>query len=226
MTRKTRNVKKRNVSNSEGSIERIPRIAMGNNLAFGFPPKLLTKLRYADTYAMVSTAGTIAKQVMNINSIFDPDSTGVGHQPLYRDTYAAIYDQYAVVSATIKATYVSLASTSGVHAGLVLDDDSSVSNTITTLMEQNLGVNTLLSTSSGALSVRTLTGNFNCKRDLGIDPYASETYKTAVGSNPTEDYCALVWMVPADGSSTVTNQVVVEIEYTVLWTELSTPTSS
>ena len=204
----------------------VPRIALGNRLCFGFPPVLLTKLRYAESYALTVTSGSIAKQVNSLNSIFDPDQTGSGHQPMYRDQYAVIYDQYAVVSSKIKVTYVSLFTGTAVHIGLVKDDNTTTSSTYSTLMEQNMGKHTLLACRDGALSCKVLTLSFDCKKDLGIDPYASETYKTDLGANPTETYDCLSWATPVDGSSSGTVQICVEVEYLVLFTELSTPSAS
>ncbi len=204
----------------------VPRIALGNQLMFGFPSQLLTKLRYVDTYALVSTSGSVAKQVNCCNGIYDPDLTGVGHQPLYRDTFAAIYDQYAVVSTKIKATFNNLYDSTSFHAGIVMDDDGTTSSSPTTLMEMNLGKNVLLPPKSGSLSSRTLSIVFDAKRHLGIDPYTSETYKTAVTTNPTEQSTVLFWASPGDGAATGTVQVNVEMEFLVLFTELATPTGS
>lgn len=208
------------------TMTRVPRIGLGNRIQFGFPTTLLTKLRYNDTYNLTSTAGTIAKQVMGLNSIFDPDISGGGHQPLYRDTFAAVYDQYSVVSSKITVQFANLHTATSAHVGLLLDDDSSTSSTYSVLMEQNRGINTLLAPLAGGLSVNKLSLNFDCQRDLGIDPYTSETYKTAIGSNATEVMDCLVWAAPADTSSTGTVQAVVTIEYLVFFTELQTPTSS
>lgn len=204
----------------------VPRIALGNNLMFGFPSRILTKLRYVDTYALVSTSGTVAKQVLYLNSTFDPDNTGTGHQPLYRDTYAAVYDEYAVVSTKAIIDFQSLATGTGLSCGAVIDDDNSTSSTVTTLMEQNNGKHMLLPPLLGSLSNRTITINWDCEKHLGINPYTSSEYKTPVGSNPTVLASLLLWSAPADGSSTTTNQVQVTLEQTVLWTELSTPTQS
>lgn len=198
---------------------------MGANI-FGFPPKMVAKLRYCDTYQITSTAGSIAKQVLYLNSTFDPDNTGTGHQPLYRDTYAAIYLQYAVISAKVRLTFVSNAATSAMLVGGLIDDDNSTSTTVSVLCEQSSGQHWLIPNATGSLNTHTFYFNWNCMKWLGIDPYASETYKTAVGSNPTEISSFLIWAAPCDGSSTTTTTVFVEMEQTVLWTELTTPTSS
>jgi len=199
--------------------------ALSKNI-FGFPTKLVTKLRYCDIHQLTSTAGSIGKQLYNINSTFDPDQTGTGHQPMYRDTYAGIYDQYAVVSAKITVIFISNAATSAMLVGTVVDDDSSTSSTFQTLCEQSTGEHYLIPNSTGSLNNHKFVINWSAKNHLGIDPYASETYKTAVASNPTEISTLLCWAYPADGSSTTSTTIFVEVEQTVLWTELATPVQS
>ena len=57
------------------------------------------RLTYCDTYLEeVSYANSAAIQVWRMNSIFDPDFTGVGHQPLFRDMWASQYDFYTVLA--------------------------------------------------------------------------------------------------------------------------------
>lgn len=187
---------------------------------------MLTRLRYVDAYALTSTAGSLAKQLFVINSTFDPDSTGTGHQPLYRDTYAAIYDQYAVVSAKIKVTFTSNATTSSMIVGGVFDDDTSTSASTIVMLEQNTSKHLFLANNVGALSNGSLTFHWDCKKMLGIDPYTSQTYKTAVGSNPSEQAIFAVFAAPADLASTTVTQCLVEIDFLVLFTELQTPTVS
>ncbi len=211
---------------NDASMPVVPRIAMGNRQVFGFPPTLLTKLRYVDTYPLVSTSGSLAKQLFKINSIFDPDSSGVGHQPLYRDTYAAIYDYYAVVSVKATVQFQSLNTSSGSTVGILIDDDTSTSTNANVLMEQNYGKKILLPPVNGSLSNRTLTLDWDCKKILNIDPFTSQAYRTAQGSDPTELSTLLVWSASADGTSTGTVQAMVTLEFTVIFSELTTPTVS
>lgn len=194
-------------------------------IALGFPPTLLTKVRYYDTLAMTVTTGSLGKQVMRWNSTFDPDYTNVGHQPLYRDQFAAIYDHYAVVSARANVKIVNT-STVPLIVGCVTDDDSSASGLVATLCEQTTGQHMLLPPLSGSISSVTFRPTWDCKKVLGIDPYASEEYKTAVGSNPTEESYLHIWGTVTDGSSSASIIVSVEIEFDCLWTELQTPISS
>ncbi len=79
---------------------------------------------------------------------------------------------------------------------------------------------------SGSRSEWTVNPTWKCTEVLGIDPFASETYKTAVGSNPTEISTLAIWSIPSDGASTIISPTRVEIEFEVLFTELTTPTQS
>jgi hypothetical protein len=185
----------------------------------------MTKLRYCDYHNLTSTSGALAKLTYRWNSTFDPYQTGVGHQPLYRDTYAGIYDHYAVVRATAIIRVVNPGTVSSLF-GAITDDDSSSSATFQTLMEQNHGRHSELTPLTGSKSDDTFVMTWDCKQILSIDPFTSEEYKTAVGSDPTEESYLVVWAIPVDGSSTNTLGVTIELIQEVLWTELTTPTQS
>ncbi len=204
----------------------VPRIALGNRMVCGFPNSIMTKLKYADAYTITTTSGSIGKQLFIWNSTYDPDSTGSGHQPLYRDVYASVYDHYSVVSATVKVTFQPLTTVTGMHVGIVTDDDTSTTTNFNVLVEQNNGKHLLMPPLNGSLSNRTLSMSWDCKSILNIDPYTSEAYKTPVGSNPSEESTLLVWVTAADGSSSPSCQVFVELTQVVLWSELTTPTTS
>lgn len=200
-------------------------VAGGSGSVFGFPNKVLTRLRYVDTLAMVGTSGAIAKQIFRLNSTFDPDQTGVGHQPLYRDTYASLYDHYAVVETRVHIKVVNNGDIP-INCGFLIDDDTTTSTTATVLMEQNNGQSRVVPAKTGALSTAEFRYNWSCQKILGIDPFASETYKTAIGSNPTEESNLLVWHQACDAATTSGAYVHVQLEMLVLWTELTSPTSS
>lgn len=228
MTKQTKTKRARNsakLTRANESVKSVPQLALGRNLCYGFPPKLLTKLRYCDTIPLTSTVGSLAKNIFYVNSTFDPDNTGTGHQPLYRDTFAAIYDQYAVVSAQIKVTFVNMLAIP-LMCGLAIDDDNSISANYNVLAEQNLSQMKLVPALTGSVSSTNMTFSWSCVKHLGIDPYASETYKTAIGANPTEVASVGIWGQPVDLTTTGTFYAHVEIDQVVLFTELTTPTQS
>lgn len=188
---------------------------------YGFPNTIITKLRYADNLVLTSTLGARALNVYAANGIFDCDITGVGHQPMYRDNYAALYDQYVVIGAKITATFATTSVVTPMLVGVVADDDITSTLTVTTLMEQNNG-SSVMTCAAGGPPV-TISRTFSPLRDIGIAAKDDGTAATAVGANPAELWCFNVWAATGDLASTASVWVKVQIEYTVKFTELQTP---
>lgn len=60
------------------------------------PAQMKVAMKYNTHYSVTSGAGTATDRVFKLNSIFDPDHTGTGHQPLGRDQWALLYSHYRV----------------------------------------------------------------------------------------------------------------------------------
>jgi hypothetical protein len=60
--------------------------------------RYICKMKYAETVA-TDANGRFA---FNLNSIFDPNRTGVGHQPYGHDTLQTLYNRYRVISTTYR----------------------------------------------------------------------------------------------------------------------------
>ncbi len=206
-------------------VPSVPKISLGGKNIFGFPPTLQTRLRYCDTVPITCTSGALGKYVFQVNSLFDPDFTGTGHQPLYRDTFSAIYDSYAVVSARVRARMVNTANIPA-HCGVVFEDDTTASTSYNVLMEQNTGQHWLLPSQSGSLSSHSFSINWSCEKMLGIDPYHDQSYKSAFGSNPTVLGALCCWIQPVDLATTATYYLNIEIDQLVYLSDLATPTVS
>lgn len=58
------------------------------------PNRYICKMKYATS--VVTNAG--GQYVFNLNSLFDPDRTGIGHQPYGYDTLSSMYNRYRVIS--------------------------------------------------------------------------------------------------------------------------------
>lgn len=60
-----------------------------------FGSNFTTTLNYADSYAI--SPATVPVHVLRMNSIYDPDYTTTGHQPMGRDQLAELYNRYRVL---------------------------------------------------------------------------------------------------------------------------------
>ena len=73
-------------------------------ISYGFPRCQLVRMVYFQQVRL-DPAGTPATHVFMANSVYDPDWTNTGgHQPMFHDQYAAVYNKYKVVSSRIDIT--------------------------------------------------------------------------------------------------------------------------
>lgn len=96
-------------------------------LTFLDPHRYIT-LKYVDTFSVSLTASTGGQQIYNLNSLFDPDRTGTGHQPYGFDQMAALYNRYRV----LRTGYRIVVSASSPFGLLVLPLNGLLSAAITT----------------------------------------------------------------------------------------------
>lgn len=75
---------------------RKPRTTLVNRSLQPFPSRYITKLKYSG--AFVLNVGNNYSQTMNLNSVYDPDRTNLGHQPYGYDQITPLYNRYRVIS--------------------------------------------------------------------------------------------------------------------------------
>lgn len=80
-------------------IQRKRRVArptgLVNKALQPLPQRYITKMKYSEVITTDAITGAYA---MNLNSVWDPNRTGVGHQPYSFDTLASLYNRYRVIS--------------------------------------------------------------------------------------------------------------------------------
>lgn len=199
----------------------------------GFPASQIVKLTYAQEVTLDSTAGFFAENTFRLNSIFDPDFTGGGHQPMNRDIWGVIYGHYTVLSTKMKATYAGNATAANVipnYYGLILDDDGAGTSPYTAATDvfENPNASALTWRIAGVMGQGShpdknagLVKHFSAKKFFGVDkPQDGAAYGANIGSNPAKGAFGTVWTTgvgEANGGSVV---ILVQIEYTVLFDQL------
>lgn len=80
-----------------------------------FPMIMHTKHEYCQNFGLGNGgAGTFGNtQTMRLNSLFDPDLTGVGHQPYGYDQMAALYNVYKVTRVQVELTFTAMTVNTG-----------------------------------------------------------------------------------------------------------------
>jgi len=190
-------------------------------LMYGFPKSIITKLRYCDFHQFTATSGALQKKAYAANGIYDPDITDAGHQPLFFDNFASIYNNYVVLGAKITITFIARTVDVSWVVGVLGDDTGTVSSTTQTLMETSNSIWKVHGTSHAGATQVFLT--YEPVSDIGIDAKNDGNMnQTQVTSNPTQLFAFVAYAQPMDAATTATCDSTIEIEYTVKFNELKT----
>lgn len=90
----------RKVTKASKKYKATPR----KSLRAPLPAKLQVKLKYFDTWTLDPAAGVIGTYVFRANDMYDPNLTGIGHQPRGFDQLMTMYDHYVVGMSEIVLT--------------------------------------------------------------------------------------------------------------------------
>lgn len=112
----------------------------------GLPPNYPMFMKYSDRYTLtVPALGVPICHQLNLNSLYDPDRTGVGHQPYFRDQMVNFYDNYKVISCTVKIVLQTYGSDNFIMS-VRPDDNTTVVSNLSLEMERPQAPTILFST--------------------------------------------------------------------------------
>lgn len=221
--------KKARTASYRKPLPRIPR-AIGHGV---LGPQRRVKLRYSDTFSLTGSVG-FGNYVLQANSCFDPNNTGVGHQPRGFDEMMAFYDHFVVVGATLKIRFRNKSSATRPYPVIsVRDSSNNIGVSVKDYIEYGdkaLANKPLMRQSTNddaghaacnVLSISTDIGKFIGAKDI-LD---REDLKGSAAGSPTEGVWFHVSCFDVDGGS-VSVACVAEIVYDVVFVEPKNPGSS
>jgi len=188
----------------------------------GFPKKMTMTHKYCELITLVANTGAVAKHLFSCNGLFDPNTTGSGHQPMYYDQMSLVYNHYTVIGSKIKISCVNVNGPSVSPAfwvSLAQNDDSTVTyQNLATQAEQSDGQTRL--SPAGATSLPRMTSKWSAKKTFGGSVLANDNLQGSVGTNPAEQTFWVLCTQAVDGFSSVTMDVRIDIEYIAVWDEI------
>lgn len=178
-------------------------------------------MRYNDGITIDPGVGFIGAHVFRANSIFDPDFTGVGHQPMGHDTWATLYEHYTVVGAKITCTFYSTttgAGTGNANAGVAIRDESAVEVNPQVAIENGRMAYRPIGTQDGSRAITKITKKWSRKKWFKgprVMPQGA-----FFGNNPTEVAYFHINIMPAISSQNIAPiYVSVVVDYICLMTQ-------
>jgi len=115
---------------------RTPKAKIGRSMGSPIADRFLCVLPYSEIFAVSFTAaGAPALHQFQFNSIFKPNYTASGHQPLARDEYSTFYNRYLVYGMSYQIHFTSTSATDTGEVMVFLRPDTTVTAIAETIFE-------------------------------------------------------------------------------------------
>lgn len=208
--------------------ERVTNRRKKSSIPYGMPKTNIVKLKYVDNISINPAAVGLTSHYFSANGMYDPDITGIGHQPLFFDQFMASYDHYRVIGSSIKVTQTPVAGTGSDTPclwGVIVDDNTFITYAdAASLIESNQSGGKFSMGSRGLSGINsegknpTITQNVSVKKYFGGDlTSVHEGDKTA---NPADQVYYGIWAGSADNiTDPTTIYLMVEISYIAILKE-------
>lgn len=182
------------------------------------PARYICKMKYATTIATDATG----QYIFNLNSLYDPDRTGIGHQPYGYDNLALLYNRYRVISTGYRVIMPSTTNGSAITVSALPSNDLSITfaddsvireNPRAKYIVQNPGATALVL--HGKVYIPSLIGRTRAQY------MADDQYQSVVTTSPSESallYLAAFNALTGSPLSTVALNVI--LEFTVEWFDI------
>jgi hypothetical protein len=205
------------------SARRNTSVTPRNVVALGalFPDKVLQWMPYGEMIQR-SPAAVTDYYTFRLNSTFDPDLTGVGHQPLGRDQMVVFYNRYRVHSVRVTVDFSALVSTAfcPVLEYIYFSNNGTNLANITDALEQPFCVTKFVGDPSFGYSSR-ISQKIDLWKLWGkpkAQYLADDTTGATNGTNPIEVMTCDIGLGTSDRITNITSwRFAIRIDYLVEW---------
>ena len=170
--------------------------------AIPMPLRQILTMPYSQelTLSIVGSTNTMTKNTFRLNSMYDPDQTGTGHQPYFWDQYTEIYNNYQVIAARWKVTFINESSDSDVTlmaaVNTTTDTDmagmGTISGIVWSIAQERPDVRTkILPPLSSGGGKCTISGANYMAKSFGLTQkqyQGDAAFHATVSGNPTRTY--------------------------------------
>lgn len=187
----------------------------------GFGTRKIVKMLYCEKAISLTTptVGGAGDYIFRLNSIFDPNFTGGGHQPSMHDQMANIFERYCVYGCQYRVTFSNSSASNRQIVGVYTSDRSDTVADFTTMVEQGSVEYATLPVATAGGSQKTFVGYVDLPKLMGLEKesYISDSnYCPEFGADPNDP--AFLHCIYADiggGGGTVIT-LVIELLYNTL----------
>lgn len=174
------------------------------------PATMMTKMNYVDV-KQINVAAPSGQHLYRLCSIFDPDLTGVGHQPIGHDQWATFYGRYRVLGCAYEIKAVSNGDGNAFQFYVGISETSSPGTAITEHPSTQIEV-----LPRGQQEVKTISGYCDTVKFEG-DPGSrfDKDYSAPFGNNPARELFLVIGGNNILAASDVNIQFSIKLTYYV-----------
>lgn len=186
-------------------------------------------LRYTTTVTLSPSTGTVAKHNFVANGLFDPDHTGVGHQPRGFDQLMALYKHYTVTKCVMKVWAGASGFTTGSNYTpfqlTIAEDNRALTITDPEDFQEKSRLVTRLQNVQNTPS-HPLKYTCYPQRRLGNNNPGNDSDKGDVTSNPEDKIFLRLGAFFLESAASGDIQCQVQLDFTTIFSEIHQPTKS
>lgn len=147
-------------------------------------PRFVTTLKYNEEVSVLGVlSGLTADYQFNLNSIFDPNFTGTGHQPYGHDTLQGIYYRYRV----FKCSWViSMTCTDRLHAAVIPVNGAAIFTDASLAAEMPRAISKVFTPGGNSLMFKGRSYLPLLGGDKRTEYKSDDRFAALFGSNPLE----------------------------------------
>lgn len=175
------------------------------------PQRYITKMKYSE----IITTDANGQFQLNLNSLYDPNRSGVGHQPYGYDPLSQLYNRYRVISCGWRLNRPILSSANPAVLCAMPSNDTGI--TFASLDEWKENPRTKYISIQPGANNGSLTGKCYLPALIGRtkDQYmADDQYQAVITTSPTENAILYVFLADFAGNPLTGTSVHVLLEYT------------
>lgn len=216
---------------SGGTASNIVFFPRSFNTMDPFPVALRKQFSYSQIVQFTSgTAAMGTQQAYRMNSLYDPDYTGSGHQPYGFDQMSGLYSKYRVDRCKFELTFTTPGAANDLLCAATVcpGTSSSLSAVSTQLVPERPDSIWGVCSSSGERRC-VLRGNFDLHVVCGVSKAkyeAEDNYSAAIGADPSQVALLTCSAGCVDGTASVTVQCLIVVTYDALLFNRITQASS
>lgn len=189
------------------------------------PTKLKRTFNYSEKISInAPTGGVSGAYIYSANSLYDPNRSGTGHQPIGFDEFVGVfYDHYVVIGAKINVVAMSQSNTTpdaNCIVAIYVRDNAGTVGDITRVIEQGRCTYGMLGPADGKAGTLSLTHKVNPAKFLGRSkPLSDPDLKGSANGNPQEECYFEINVASIDGDDPPAVDMLVTIQYTAVLIE-------